>query len=519
MPSPCYPAQLRDPQFTPEEVKAIWEYSKTHYIDRGVDFDSTIKNVADDLGMRSEHVALAFTKPKALRPITNEIYRRQSIRRDAVRQAKMVVRSINAPGYAKLASKIYNIPRSALTFGHWAVFPVTHAGDLVFRPTAWKSYFKGAFDAYRFASRAAHEAAMQDLIHGDNYIIARRGGLVNDPSSEPQGILTSMSGPSRRGFDALKIIRQKLFDREWAKIKPEDRTVETSKQISEMVNHSTGAYTGKVPLAKIQFAPQLTASKWARAIGDPIQTIKTFTNWKNATAGERIVAHRRVVNAAEFAVTYASFLAVNQGLNEVLGSNDKINFSDPTKGDWLQFKIGGHVVGMGSGVREVYRLLGGIVMLGQKSRKELHGDTSTAAITKMAGKYAMYKLEPTLGNVAEAVSGEDRLTGRPLPFSAKTETNKKPRMTWTEYGLTHFAPIPLTGATREAYDSMRERGLSAADSTAILKAAGIAATEVTGMRNYEYKEFKKPEPKSKPNLGEALRHRRTEQVKTYLQGR
>jgi hypothetical protein len=517
--APCYPAQLKDPQFTPEEVKAIWEYSKTNYIDKGVDFDTTIKSVADDLGMRSNHIALAFTKPKALRPITNEIYRRQSLRRDAIRQAKMVVRNINAPGYAKLASKIYNFPRSALTFGHWAVFPVTHAGDLVFRPTAWKSYFKGVFDAYRFAGRAAHEAAMQDLVGSENYIIARRGGLVNDPQAEPQGILTSMSGPSRRGFDALKIMRQKLFDREWAKLKPEERTVETSKEISEMVNHSTGAYTGKVPLAKIQFAPQLTASKWARAIGDPIKTIKTFSNWKNASAAERAVAHRRVVNAAEFAATYAGFLAVNQGLNMALGSKDQINFSDPTKGDWLQFKIGGHIVGMGAGVREVYRLLGGIVMLGQKSRKELRGGSSTAEITKTVGRYAMYKLEPTLGNTLEAVTGEDRLTQRPLPFSNEPGTSSKPKMSWTEYGMSHFVPIPLTGATREAYDSMRERGLSAADSTAILKAAGIAATEATGMRNYEYKTFEKPAVKGVPNLHEAMKQREKNSLKNYLQRR
>lgn len=486
--NPCYPAQLKDPKFSQEQIVAIRKYAHANYIDKGVGFQDTINHVADDLGLRSNHVALAITKPMALRPITNDMYRKMSLRRDAVRQAKLVIRNLDTPGYAKLAAKIYNLPRSALTFLHWAVFPVTHAGDLMFRPTAWNTYFKGVFDAYRFASRAAHEAARIEHENSPNYTIARRGGLVNDFQSDPQGILTSMSGMSRRGFDALKIMRQKLFDREWEKTAPADRTIETSKQLSEMVNHATGAYTGKVPLAKLQFAPQLTASKWARGVVDPIKTIKTFANWKTATAGERIVAQRRVRNAAEFAATYATFLAVNQGLNMALGSKDQVNFKDPTKGDWMSFKIAGHVIGVGSGVREVYKLLGALVMLGQQSRKELHGGTSSDSASKTLGKYALNKLEPTSGAALEAAWGEDRLTGRPLPFASwKHGTASKPRMSYGEYIGSHFAPIPLTGAVREAYDSMRQRGLSSTDTLAILKAAAIFFTESTGVRNYEPK--------------------------------
>lgn len=510
--SPCYQSQLKDPQWSQEEVASIWKFAKAEYIDKGVAFDDMLKHVSDDLGVRPDFISKALAAPKSLRPMTNEMYRKMSLRRDAIRQAKQTVRSIDAPGYAKLAAKIYNLPRSALTLGHYAVFPVTHGGDLIYRPTVWNHYFKGVFDAYRFASRATHEAARLDQEHSPNYIMARRGGLQNDFKTDPVGILTSMSGISRRGFDAIKIMRQKLFDREWEKIAPQDRTLETSRQLSDMINHATGAVAGKVPLAKLQFAPQLTASKWARAVVDPVKTLKTLGNWKNATAGERVVAMRRIRNAGEFAATYAGFMAINQGLNIALGSKDMVNFTDPTKSDFLQFKIGGHIVGFGSGVREVYNLLGSVVMLGQKSRKELYGDTALAAITKKIGRYAMNKAEPTLGAAVEAASGEDRLTGRPLPFSSKPSS--KPAMTWPEYGLSHFAPIPLTGATREAYDSMRERGLSAMDSTAILKAAAITATESTGIRNYEPHQ---PQPKtgsfrSRPNerrqtLQEAMRER------------
>ena len=130
----------------------------------------------------------------------------------------------------------------------------------------------------------------------------------------------------------------------------------------------------------------------------------------------------------------------------------------------------------------------------------------------------MNKFHPTLGAIAEAATQEDRLTGRPLPFSNKKGTNAKPPMSWGEYGASHFLPIPLTGASREAYDSMRERGLSAMDTTALLKAAAIAATEATGVRNYEIKEFHKPSTKI-PNLQRAMRERQTEGVRRYLQTR
>lgn len=507
MSAPCFQSQLKDPQWTQDEINAIKKFAHAEYIDKGVEFDDMIRHVSDDLGVRPDFITRAIGAKGNTRPLTDAMYRKMSLRRDAVRNAKNVVRTIDAPGYAKLAAKIWNIPRSALTAFHWAVFPVTHAGDLVYRPTTWNNYFKTVFDAWRFASRAAHERAMLDHVNSPNYMVARRGGLMNDPKTDPVGILTSMRGASRRGFDSLKILRQKLFDKEWEKTKPADRTPESAKHLSEMINHATGAVSGKVPLSKLQFAPQLTASKWMRAVVDPIKTVRTFSNWKNATAGERLVALRRIRNAGEFAATYAGLLAINQGLNMALGSKDKINATDPTKSDFLQFKIGGHIVGIGAGVREVYNLLGAVGMLGQKSRKELYGDTALAAITKKVGRYAMNKLEPTLGAIVEGVSGEDRLTGRPLPFSSKKETPGKPRMTWAEYGLSHFAPIPLTGATREAYDSMRQRGLSAMDSTAILKAAAIMATEATGARNYEPQQHQPQPTERRQTLNE--RERRT----------
>lgn len=506
----CFPSQVKpedlDKALTPERVAGIWKYARDNYINKGESFEATIKGVSKDIGLPEHWVARAFTKPKALRNVTDQMFRQMSLRREAVRQAREYVAAVDTPGYKKFASAVWNLPRSILTAGHYAVFPVTHAGDLAFRPTAWKAYFKGVIDSYKFINRATHEAAMQDLVRDPNYTIARRGGLVNNPEAEPQGILTghglteklaekfpalkSISGASRRGFDALKITRQALFNREWKKIPQTDRNIETSKALSEMINHATGAHTGQIPLGKLQFAPQLNAARWSKALVDPAKTVLTFLDWKDATPAAKHVALARVRNAAEFAAVYTGMLAVNQGLNLAFGSKDKVNFTDPTKSDWLQFKVNGHIVGIGSGVREVYALLGKIVAIGGQTKKQRGGDTATVTEAKVIGRYASQKLSPTLGAILEASLREDKLTGRPLPWSNEKSTASNPRMGYGEYMATHYSPIPISGGAREAFNAMREEGMSAPDTMAILKGAAQVPFEAAGLKYYPYEQQK-----------------------------
>ncbi len=494
MAGPCYLHQVESFDFTQDEIRDLWAYSKENYIDRGVGFEDTIKGVSGDLGLHPKWVAEAFTKPKTMRNITSEIYRSQDLRKEAVNGAKAYVRNIDTPGVVKLFKGLWALPRSALTFGHYAVFPVTHGSDLMFRPTAWHAYFKGAVATWKFASRAVHGQAMAALEREPLYAMARRGGLDVKPSSGPVGILSSrLGGMSQRGWSGLKITRMELFKQRWNKLHPEEQTLDTAKHISEIINHSTGTMSpgerGLGVVEKAMFAPKLTESKWMRAVVDPIKTVGTFskmaikaaTGKGDVTPGERVAAYTRFRNAAEFAAFYTGMLAVNQGFLTASGSPQKVNFTDYKKGDWLRMKGFGHVLNT-RGALEVFQLLGKLVGITSATSQELRGKSEREAAIQTIGRYAQYKIDPTIQTIGEAATGED-VFGRPLPFSEKEGTEKRPKYTWTEYAL-QKGPIPLGGATREIYDTFRENGMSALDATTLLRGIAIGAFEGIGGGTY-----------------------------------
>lgn len=499
MASPCFLSDIKDPKLTQEERVAIWKYAKDFYVDQGVtDISTTISGVAKDLGLRPEWVADTFAKPKSIRTVSNELYKKMSDRRTAIEQAKDYVQAIDTPAWKKFVRAIYNVPFSVAVAYHGTVGGVTHAGSVMFRPTAWREYWTNfAKQAPLVASKGFHEAAMQGLTRDENFVLGKRAGLATDPNKvytdyEAYAKYLGVQA-GRRGFDALKLLRQEMFNREWEKIsatiKSDPQTsLDMAKLTAENVNHATGALSARErgfianaarTADPIAFAARLEASRWARIIGDPIKTADTFLRWKYASAPERHIAMQRVKHAAEFTATFVGSLVANQALLSVSGSKDKINFTDPSKSDWLKHKVAGHTVMTDGGLLAPVRLLSRVVYNDLlRPRKELRGATRTESVLKDIGQYSLGKVAPTVGIVKELVTGET-FAGRLLPWSQ--DTSKKPKMTWNEWAMSH-APIPLSGATREAYDSMRERGMTHLDAKALLKGLAAFGVEMTGTR-------------------------------------
>jgi hypothetical protein len=228
---------------------------------------------------------------------------------------------------------------------------------------------------------------------------------------------------------------------------------------------------------------------------DPVKTIKTFADWKNATAGQKAVAWTRLSGATAFAVTNLGFLAVNQGLLYALGQKDKINFTDPTKGDFLAFK-GGGILGNVPGLHTEIKTLAKILATSFASSKQLRGESKFAATAKVAGQYGMAKLTPTIQRGLEVGLGQDWM-GRPLPWS-KEETKKdgtpvKPKMSYGEYAAS-IGPIPLEGPVGFVYDKFRKSGMSALDATNITKALIIGGFGLPGFHVRE--DFGPPKPRT-----------------------
>ena len=507
----CFPHQIPKLKLTPEVTRVIWDHAKDKIdaaqIEPGrtrLDFDSIIEQTANDLGMHPQHVAQAFTEPKAMRKITNEIYTKQAQRRQAIWHAKTYLADLGTPGASSILKPLYSHPfRRYLTTGHYVVFPRSHAGEFRFTPERWKSFFNGSVATWKFASKRAWGQAMADMQRHPLYTMALRGGLDIDVNKGPVGILYGKGDAGQisfRGWSGLKVMRMSEFEREWNRISPEDQTLDMAKAISRDINHATGTLSSDEwsggGLGNLMFAPKLTASKWKRMTSDPAQTFKTIYQMTKrgitgkgdpVPAADRHLAMMRLRYATQYLAFRTSMLAANAGYLAYIGSKQKINWSNPLspKSDWMKFKGLGQVFNFG-GIEQEMQLLGKVVSLGYvfASGEKKKSFTPAQEFQGDIGKYAQYKLDPDYQALFEGWTGKD-LFGRPLPWSKDEGSEKYPKYTWKEYGL-EKGPIPLGGAAREIYDQMRSEGVSAVDTTMILKGLAAFANEVSPVGGSAY---------------------------------
>lgn len=496
----CYVSDLKKFDFDQSEISDIWRFAKENYIDKGVGFEAMLKGVSTDLGLKPQWVADALTKPKAIRPITNEMYARMAERRKAVNEAKDFVRGIDTPPLKKALQTIWRTPFAVAVAGHGTVGMQTHVGASLFKPSTWNIYFTNFGRQYKYSfSKVAHEAAMQDLVRRDNFVTAKRAGLANDPSLTytDYGMYAQWipkflgKAIGQRGFDVLKVFRQDAFDYEWERV-PESiksdpaAAKEMAASISQAVNHSSGvADIGHGPLAKgaqqLAFAAKLEASRWARIIGDPIQTVNTFLNWKGASAAERHIALRRTRHAAEFVGFYYATLLANNAILSASGSKEQVNLTDPTRADWLKHKVGNRTIALEGHVLAPVRLLAQLVYAGWGERKpyqKMESRFETAG--KAVAQYGRGKLAPAAGIAVDVATQQDFM-GNTMPFSSDQPKKGKHRLEWGEY-LGQRGPIPLSGAIREVYDDFRGQGMDAATSTNLIRGLAVMGAETTGAK-------------------------------------
>lgn len=481
MASPCIPAQASradvDRALTPERVSAIWRYARDTHMGKGLPFEDVLNHTANDLNMPRDWVARAFTKPKSLRIITDQMFLKQHERRMAVSRAKLWVETADTPGLYKVLATTLSIPRRILTFGHGPVFTVTHALDIAFsEPVA---YAKATANAWRYASPTQHAKAMDWLGSRTDYTKFERAGLELNIEKGPSGILTGGSGGwARRAWDALKVLRYEVMEQRWNALPKAEQTSQMAKLMASQINHATGVMSpGEWGFGKIgrgMFAPQLTASKIAKTFIDPLKTAETFrrvASGEKVPFAERYIAALRTRKAATYVASYAGLLTLNQALIKVgfLGDKDqKVNWTDPMHGgDFLRPKAFGHTLNT-RGTSELLTLAGKLIQTSFATKKELHGKSRVDSIRDTLAKYAQYKLAPNISLLGEAATRED-LFGRPLPWSDNPGSKNKPRMSWPEWSMTH-SPIYLGGASREIFDELRERGVAPTDAVSLMRA-------------------------------------------------
>ena len=464
-------------KFTPQEVKAIWEYAKQHYIDKGVKFGEMFSKVGADLGLSAEQVRNAIALPKGIKPIIEERYKIQSRRTKAIAEAKAFVADANK---SRLEKAIMSVPAfffEKAVFGHGTVGMITHAGMNIYSPKSWGAYFHAFPKQFEYMLKPSiFEKAKEDFVNHPDFSAWKRAGLKVDPFkvTDDYGVLKKLfakrypkvAEAGDRGFFALKVFRlglaKSMYDgmSDAQKADPNMR-----KEIAQIVNHASGTHDFNAPAwvnASI-FAPRLEASRWSRLVGQPLSAINTYTKMiggKDISPSERAKANIIAKRAGAMISVYVAGLAVNQALLSASGSNQKINFTSPSDADWLKFKGFGKTIDVTGGMVSTLRFISNLVGLANETRQQMFGQTREAKFGAEVIHHVRGKLAPFPATVADFGFSHD-LAGNTMPFSDEKPDHKWNRnLTWGDYIINNQLPIPVSEAFRTMDESMREKGMS-----------------------------------------------------------
>ncbi len=479
-----------DNKFTPQDTKDIWDYAKKEYIDKGRSVNDMLKGVSIDLGLTSKQVLKAFENTKGTKVISDEMFRLQSVRRKADAKVKQYIQDANSSRLGRWARAVPNFFFRKAIFGHGTVGMITHAGMNIFRPTIariyWNNFrrqFKNSFGAFTDKGMADYEKNMQHLQNDPLFITAKRAGVKVDPTERSDdytglkkwAVSQKIMGGGDRGFNALKQFRMDYFTNEYNRLSEAEKAdPETLKEIAKIINHSTGTTNHNVAgvINTTVFAPRLELSKWARIVTDPLKALTTIGRWDKATPAEQAASKFVIRKTGEVMATYLTGLAINQSLLWATGSKQSINFTDPTKKDWLKFKMGGETVDASGGIVSTMGFMAHILSIPflsvDKNGKLSDGKTKADELMKTGWDYATSKASPFASTAKDVITSHD-FRGNTMPWSNDKPLNKYAhKLTWKEYLLNSQAPIPIAEASRSMYESMEERGMSTVQIDAFL---------------------------------------------------
>jgi hypothetical protein len=483
---------------------AIWKWAKENAIDQGASLDKTTQ-------MINQHFFGNQAKPEWIsdilsgrktpyRYVADKLWMAQAARRRIIQQAQELSSRRRTPALLKPINFLTDLPRKTATFGHAIVFPISHAGDLALRPSTWATFYRGLKNTYGGAfDPVTHARVMAAMENHPLFRMALESGLDVGAKSHESGLISGwLKGQSQRAWDMLKVMRFELWQRQMNRhMEPgmsHQQAVEMGKSIAGWANHATGSVkTSMGKAGSLLFGPKLTASRIARLTIDPAQTVKTFLDWKNATAGERTAAKLRLSGAAQYVGSLGGFLIANQALLAVTGSKQNINFTNPAKSDFWKFKADGLEFGL-PGMHSELRTIGQILGAAHMGSKELRGESRQSKINDIVGQYIMNKVNPAIGLGKDVLTAED-WQGRPMPWSDDpgkiTKSGfDKTRLSWSEFASKQL-PIPLQGPVGYFYKKLKDGGATALDASTIIKGLILSGMGATGLHVSE-------EPAAKP---------------------
>lgn len=497
-------------KFTPEESKAIYDHMKENYLDKGIGWRDAIKDVSNDTGLSFEQVSHAVTTPKT-KPISDAMWKN---RYDLNKNRLATQRYVNEQGETaavKNFKKIANSFRELSVFGHGGVFVGTHAGMTLMDLPRAKYTVKAFLNAYKLAygKSANYEQAMENLRNQDNYVLAQKAGLKNNPDviNNDAEIIAPIFGKfyesGKRGFNAIKILRQNLFDSHYNALSDAEKAdPKSAEAIARLVNNATGASNLDIPnwVNDVTFAGGMEAARWGKLTRNPMEATKTaltaLFSPEKASTEDRVFAKVWAKRVGTELATFAGLLTVNAALQHTLNKGQNpVNLTDPTKSDWLKMKIGNTTFDFSSGMMSTLHFMQQIGY--QAAFDEKKGRSNEVETTgKTALKYGIGKLSPFYGDVAEAALRHD-YNGNTLPWSSAKPLNKfNHKLSWEEYASSKL-PLPVAEGFKSFYESAQENGMSKDKIDNILD--GLKYGIISGTTGFKaYEDHQQTDKKEKP---------------------
>jgi hypothetical protein len=516
-------ADYKGGKMTTAHVRALWNYAKKNYIDKGnADFRDIVQKVSTDLGIPFKDVAKGLAQPKTVRKLTDALWRKQTDARRVSESAKRWVRQTNSAILGQAVPRLARLMFGAKVFGHGGVAFGTHAPMVAFMPKYSKTYFRDFGKMYKMVfSPAEYEMNVQALRSDPNFATAGRAGLVNDPykvedfnnpdmaeilgpnQGKIRKFFGNLAGGGNRGYFALKILRQDMFNQGWNKLPESIKTPEMAKAMADDINHITGVVksgAGGNKAALALFAPRLLMSRAAFLAGDPYKAIEIASTaaspakWKALPPEQKFMVLNQVKQKATILATAYGLLKVNQAILSATGSNQKINFTDPTKSDFMKFKVAGMDFSFGNAMLNMARLPVRLWTIGAGDGGKLkHVIYPDESMYSAAGEFARSQASPITSMGLDFVFKGDYENrplpkipgyGKPIPMPKRLAAEGIKPYTWPEFFAEQFSPIPLEEGQKDVWRNgfhLTEDGMKtlakAAGTTIVMMGTGGRLTE------------------------------------------
>jgi len=497
-------------KFTYDEAKSIWDYGKKNYLDRGSDFIDMVINTSKDLGLSVEQVAKAIDSPKS-KENSIQYWKKQYDLRRGRQITKDYIESQNRSPLFKLWRKISSVPRSIVTALHGHVYGGTHYPMGIITPTDWNIYFKGIANMAKssYGSRGEHEMFLRSIENDPNYSLALKSGLKVDVNStntddfeKPNTLFgekaKAIGEVGTRGFAGFKDLRLKMFNKYWENVPENEKNKETAETIAYLMNLATGASNNKIPtvLQEGLFSAGMESARWGKLFKTPalavdasIRIMKSLKNGQEPRPQDKVLLKVWGSRVGQQLAMYAGALALSGYIQNTLYPNNKINVTDPTKSDFLKFKIGNTTIGLDGGIIGIINLLSSLYEYTSQSKTRQVGEEKAG---QKVLKYGLGKASPLVGDIAEIGLGAD-FSGNPLPWSNKKAPSYGHKLSYGEY-FGSKAPIFIEGTISNIYKGAEEQGLNKTKTdkiiNGILQFAATAGIGVHAKESYEDKSKK-----------------------------